>query len=649
MNKPAALVLALGIMFAAITAATAQEQPTQQPTPTAEEQEKQKSELDKKAYRLLDQVIDEAQSLKLVENRVRVQINAADLLWDHNQARARSLFSLAAEGVTEMMRTPDNSNRPNANQSRRPGASRQELVLTAARHDAPLAYQLLAATRPAVTPPAVVDPRNPRQIISEENLEQNLLAQVSALDPKLAGQNAEQMLEKGQFPRSLTEVIAQLQRKDEEAATKLTDKMLKLLQSTNMLANTEAGTLALGLLGPGPRLPASNSSGNEDTPKVQPQAPYQVLNQSAYNDLMGTVIDAALKATPQAGINQRGLNNQRGRGPNGSGQVNVQTDLTDAQIEQINARRLLSGLQTVLPQIDQYLPSRAQSVRQKMTEVGMDNSRVSFSQTLNSLQQANQDTDGLMQVASTAPPMLQPRLYEQAALKALDEGNTDRARQIATEHLDVRTRDVVLQRIDFRELSKKAENTRLDEIRQNLSRLHSDSERVDLLIQMTTDLQQSNPKLARQLLEEARQITNRRASNYDQFEQQLKVAHAFASIEPARSFEVLDPGIGQINELLSAAALLSGFEVNIFREGELPLQSGSGLSNMVTRYGQELALLAKSDFERSETLAGRFQLSEPRILARLTIVQSLLGVQPVQPNNVMPRGFGQNFSFMRSQ
>src|SRR5260370_18295407 len=122
MNKPAALVLALGIMFAAITAATGQEEPTQQPTPTAEEQEKQKSELDKKAYRLLDQVIDEAQSLKLVENRVRVQINAADLLWDHNQARARSLFSLAAEGVTEMMRTPHNKNRPNANPSRKPGA-----------------------------------------------------------------------------------------------------------------------------------------------------------------------------------------------------------------------------------------------------------------------------------------------------------------------------------------------------------------------------------------------------------------------------------------------------------------------------------------------------------------------------------------------
>lgn len=374
MNKLAVLVLALGIMFAETFRATAQEQPAQQPTATGEEQQKQKAELEKKAYRLLDQVIDEAQSLKLTENRVRVQINAADLLWDHNQARARSLFSIAAEGVTEMMRTPDNNtDRPNPNQSRRPASLRQELVLTVARHNAPLAYQLLAATRPTITAPTVVDRRNPQQNDSEENLEQNLLAKVAALDPKLAAQNAEQMLEKGQFPRSLAEVIAQLQRKDEEAATKLADKTLKLLQSSNMLANTEAGTLALSLLTPGPRLTTGTSGGSESAPKVQTTTRHQVLDQSAYSDLMGTVIDTALKATPQTANNQRGPNNPRGRGPNGGGgQINAQTTLTDAQLEQINARRLLSSLQMVLPQIEQYLPSRAQSVRQKMTELGME-------------------------------------------------------------------------------------------------------------------------------------------------------------------------------------------------------------------------------------------------------------------------------------
>src|SRR5688500_11788318 len=83
----------------------AQDQPAQQPT--TEELEKEKAEREKNAYRLLEQVIDEGQSLKLTENRVRVQINGADILWDQNQGRARSLFMMAAEGIAELGRTQD--------------------------------------------------------------------------------------------------------------------------------------------------------------------------------------------------------------------------------------------------------------------------------------------------------------------------------------------------------------------------------------------------------------------------------------------------------------------------------------------------------------------------------------------------------------
>src|ERR1051325_4117052 len=105
MNKLLALTLAL-LCFSALPV-VAQDQPAQQPT--TEEQEKEKAEREKNAYRLLEQVIDEAQSLRLTENRVRVQINAADMLWDQNQARARSLFSMAADGVAELGRSQANA------------------------------------------------------------------------------------------------------------------------------------------------------------------------------------------------------------------------------------------------------------------------------------------------------------------------------------------------------------------------------------------------------------------------------------------------------------------------------------------------------------------------------------------------------------
>src|SRR5215510_10324119 len=209
MKRLLTLTLALGLSCFSVLA---QDQPAaqQQPSPTTEEQEKQKAEREKNAYRLLDQVIDEAQSLRLAENRVRIQISAADMLWDQNQARARSLFSMAAESVAELARTQTAALArrgvvPNAvgPQNLRSYQLRQELVLTAARHDAALAYQLLAVTKPPLPPQTTDDLRGNRPGIgpmSDDGLEQALLGRVAALDPKFAAQNAEQMMDKGQYP-----------------------------------------------------------------------------------------------------------------------------------------------------------------------------------------------------------------------------------------------------------------------------------------------------------------------------------------------------------------------------------------------------------------------------------------------------------------
>jgi len=624
-------LMAAAITFGQLVAASAQE-PQPASTPTDEQQQKEKAEREKKALILLDQILNDAQLLKLPENRINLQINTADLIWDRNQARARTLFTSAADSIAEMMRTTEQTEqRRGGNQPRIGAQLRQQLIFAVARHDGALAYQLLATTRPVT--PAASEPRNPYRPDDDENLEQALLARIAALDPKMALQNAEQFLDKGQFPRSLTGVLTQLQRKDKEAAAKLEDKLLKRLQSANMLASVDASGLALGLLRPGPppAAPATTTESTESTPPPDANQPAQFLAQSGYVDLLGTVIDAALKATPQnTASNPRP--NPRFRGA-GGGQNNLPTAPTDAQIEQNNARALLNGLQVMLPQVDQYLPTRAQAVRDKLTEMGMANSpRASMNQMVNLMRQGS--AESLLSAAPTAPPQMQTRLYQQAALKALDEGNADRARQIASDHLDGTTRDSVLRQVEFRQISEKTDASRLDELRQTLASLRSDDERVDLLIQLSTSSKQKDPKLAVQLLDQAKQLTSRRAVNYQQFEQQLRVAEAFRELEPGRSFEVLEPGIVQLNDLLSAAATLSGFEVTVFKDGELPLEARSNLGSLVTRYGQALGALAKIDFERAQALANRFQLTEPRILARLSIVQGLLGTQPLGRANI---------------
>jgi hypothetical protein len=606
--------------------------------PTQEEVEQQKEALKNKAYRLLDQIIDESQSLRLPENRVRIQIISADLIWDRDQGRARSLFMQASDGVTELMRsTPSSTNQRGPQPERRWFSLRQELVLAAARHDAPLAYQLLASTK-QTSPPATstADGRNPRAVNLDDNLEQTLLGRIAALDPRLAAQNAEQLMDKGQFPRTMGEVINQLQRQDEEAATKLADKTVKRIQAANLLTNAEAGNLAQSLLNPGPRA-AGTTQTDSKTDVTQVRGP--VLEQSSYIELLSTVIDNALKATPQQlQNNQRAGARAGAAGPRVVSAAQSNNQSPAVQAEQGNARRLLAGLRSVLPTVDLYLPARANAIRQKLTELGItDSERVNFGQAMGALQQGTATSEAFMQAAASAPGPMQSRLYQQAAVKALEEGNTDRARQIANDFLQAGPRASVMQRIDFREMAKKADGTKLDEIRQSLARLSSDSEKVSVLLQIADDLQKDNPKARLQLLEEAKQIVNHRATNYDHFEDQLRVARAFAAVDPARSFEMLEPGIAQLNELLSAASVLSGFEVSVFRDGEMVMtgQGGSGLNSTINRFGQELAFLAKTDFERSEILAGRFQFTEPRIMTRMSIVQGALGAQsslaPVPP------------------
>src|SRR6185295_3190606 len=232
-----------------------------------EQQQKEKDAAEKKATALLEQIVGEVQLLKLPENRIRVQIAAADMLWKRNEARARSMFSLAGDGVAELMRGTD------LNSQRWAAQLRQELVLSAAQHDAPLAYQLLATTQSLTpTPDAGNDFRRPR---ADANLEQNLLAQVAALDPKLAVQKVEEALASGQYPNTLTQVRSALQSQDKDAATKLTAKVVGKLQSENMLANVQAETLALSLL----RAGATTSSSAQSV--VNPPAADQAGSNSA--------------------------------------------------------------------------------------------------------------------------------------------------------------------------------------------------------------------------------------------------------------------------------------------------------------------------------------------------------------------------------
>jgi hypothetical protein len=626
----AALLMMFAIVLGFVPASRANQDPVNQQQ--SEKQDKDKPTPEKKAVLLLDQVLGDAGALKLPENRIYVQMSAGDLLWDRDESRARVLFGEAGSGIAEMIRRSESPNDQNtrraANANRLALDLRQLLVLTVARHNGEFAYQLLQTMpAPAATGPGV------RRQDSQNSLEQSLVAAIAANDPKTAVKNAQGWLDKGEYPASFAKVLSQLQSKDAEAATKLSDQLVKKMQPEELLFKSDAVRLSLSLLRPGPR--AQQKSGDGAQPITGSSD--QLLAEQAFRDVMAAAITAALRATPQAQNAQArgGPGGSRGR-PNNQPQAAPQSE---ADIQQANARMLLNGLQSLQPQIDKYLPERSLAVRQKLTQMGMDNDpRAGFSQMASLMQQGT--SDSLIAAAATAPQTMQNRMYQQAALKAIDEGNPDRARDIANQHLDGTARTSMLHTLELKQAVSSTTN-KADDIRQTINRAQSDDERLSLLLQFAGNLEADNPKLALQLLDEARGLVSRRATSYAQFEAQVNVAHAFAALDPAKSFETMEPGINQINELLSAAALLSGFELNIFKDGELPLQSGGSLAGMVVRYSTELAALARTDFEKAQMMTDRFVLAEPRILAKLTLVRGVLGVTAIESANNGGRGGGQ--------
>lgn len=465
-------------------------------SPPESKQESQPA-IEAQAYLLLDQVIADIGSLKLPDNRCRLETMAADLLWKRDSERARSLFLQAAADVAEL--TQQSARKGNEPFSRYQSSVelRQKLILTSAQHDAALAYELFRKTQP--TKAELAEAGRAEQ---EGYIEKLLLAEVSRIDPKFALSKAEDMLERGAYSLAITSTLAQLQKQDEGAATQLTEKILGSLRADVLLNSYAAINLTLELLRAGPR-----------TSEV-PTGSMVQLSVSAYRRLLDTAATAVLKPSP---------NTVQGQNP------------SPLKLDQQNATDLLVNLRPLLPQIEQHLPERYQALRQKMNE--LKNANSGFDRLTYLTQHGT--SDNLLTEASTAVPAVRDGLYQQAAFKAVDEGNLDNARQIANDRLDSEMRAEVFGRIAAQEQIRKDKTIQLEDLRQTLAESTSDRDRLRLLLQLAQRTKSDNPELAGQQLTGAYVSVAGRATNYEQLQNKLQVIRVSAASDPARAFELL--------------------------------------------------------------------------------------------------------------
>jgi len=606
MKSILSMVLSL-VVASSVFGRQAKQQPASPDPDKSTEAKLEKRVLEKKALALIDEILKEAANLRLPENRIRLQAGAADLLWKHDEKRARNLFKQAMAALSDLIAessAPQSSrilNRISDSQAMVQVRTelRREIIQMIAQRDARLARDLLRESRQS----GPTAERNREATNQERHLELELAEQIATTDPSQALQIAEESLEDGPLPEELPGIIEQLATKDRDAASKLVSALMKRLRAANLPADREAGSVAIALL----RMATNREEGDPGSgeKRVSGTQPSQILDERTLRELVDIIASGAL-----AGLN---------------------IEPTSQPAERRYAGMVLAGeMQSIMPVVEKYAPARAAALKKKFSEVTSGLAagvRGPLEQLEDVDSAASATVDKLVEAATKAPPEARDTLWSQAAMKALEEGDTDRAREIVDEHCsDSDQRDQLLEQIDGQALRRATDAGRLDEARQLLAQA-SIEERVTVLTQFAVRASsQGDKKAALQILEEARNLVGTQAANGAELNALLGVARTYVGLEPARSFDIVEPVVDHLNRLLAAAAVVDGFEfTGYFKDGELmQVQRQSPLISVVLQCADDMAMLARADFERARGVADKYQSIDVRLKARLAVAQGIL-------------------------
>jgi hypothetical protein len=597
-------VLTLSLLILSSNAAAQLPQPTKQES--EEEKAKARKELERKALVLLDETVEGAQVLKLAENRAALRVQAADLLWPRDEKRARALFRDAAADLAALkLGDPGRGGRDYWVAAQ----LRSQLLYTAAARDAQFALELLRDSRRVNEDGSAATFGDPD---GELRLEQALTALAVEADPKAAMRLAEESLSKG-VTYGVFGMLDRLRRKDAEAATKLAGKIVEKLRGETFGAGRhEPWSVAVSLLGSvlvpqtGEQLVYHNNI-PVPSPRAAEKPKPLVMEDSDVRELADLVASAALKDSFANGM------------------------------------FMMMSLRPLLPELEKRVPARAAQLKLKLAEAdkAMDPRARAWAQYESVM---GKPPDAMLEEAAKAPAEMRGQLYMAAASKLFQAGEVERARAVVSENLRGQEREQMTAYLDQAEVASAVQKGNTDDARAVVSRVKSKERRASALAELAVVYAtKGDKKTAGGLLEEARSLIDRQPDNEREIEALLDVARGYALVEPAKTFEMIDPLIDHANDMMSAAALLEKFGAGggMFRKGEMLLGPGMGeLGSTYARYVKALAELSRLDFDRTRQTADRFNRDEARLMARLIVARSVLSDRLDPAPNAPGGGFG---------
>lgn len=539
---------------------------SQQPAPVRGLDESGTAALRKKAIELLESVAGQVSSLRSAENRARIGSNAAELLWDHDEKRARNLFAAVAEDIKTGFNDTDPDYSAHIHTIMVFRQLRYDTLGRIAKHEPDLALEFLRATRPA---PDMQLPYQMRNL--DKYLELNLARQIAAKNPELALKLGLQSLAEG-FAPDLLSVLSKLSRKDKEASQSLFKAIVEKLKNTNLAHDSSATEIAFKLA-------------QSFRP---PEADEQV-----YRDLLGVILTSALT--------------------NGCAEVTADE----------RPQNICFQIGSLFSKIERYYPARAASL--KRWAEGFEDLDAPPLGMWAEIQETKENgtVDEILALGVKYPQML-AQIHWGAMTKAEASGDVARARRIASDFPDENQRRNMLLQIERDQMWKSVNAEKMAAVQRQLGRLSSNEERIRYFFSLASEIGENDRQVALGFLNQAGQLIELLKPGKAQLEAQISLAMLYCSLKSDRGFAIMDSLMPRLNELVAAAAALDKFENNYLRDGEWNMTGEGAVGGLLTVLAQNAGYFAAMDFDRSVALSGRFERPEIRLMAELKLAQAVL-------------------------
>ena len=576
------------------------------PTSLAQVSEKEKAQkeleqrqaLERKTYGLVGEIASGGLALKLPENRLFVFASAADLLWKHDEARARNLFwdalnalnlmNAAASGATGLKGDKDNKNaKLSAKQKEQRLQNyflvfglRNELLRRVARRNPQLALDMLLTSRQLP-----VEPIHPNLTLPDDReLEQQIAAEAAAQDPARALQIARESLAKG-LSFQLLHILYRLNDKDSELGTKFAGDIVEKLHGSNLNTNPYGARLAVDLL---------------EFSRIPTEAP---------------VLTASPRFRPLK------LDAEQRRG--------LTEIIVNAALAGAADTNLLFSIEQVKPEIEQFVPERMALLQKKLAAFNQTlNKEQKFSQEYNSMFRDGTPED-LIKLASRSDVEEREWIQHQAIGLAVMKGRADALREFVSSEIDDQSRRRnLLDALDSEQLEYALNKGNAEELKKLLPQIRRKEERGRAMTQLAIFLEkQGQHDEALKMLDEAQTMIKGDLDSEKQTNALLSLMAAYALVEPDRAFGIIERTIDRANNDLKKILLLDKIiSTGLVKKDEikLPMQGMISIDFAVFRFGKGVSALAKVDFDRTKAAADRFERHELRLMARLLLAQALL-------------------------